>query len=78
MQNVLYKVQNLLIEGLTFSLTRKPVFANLASTRLQPQEEKMHTLFGVLGASVVVFVSVRVGATAVDIYQRWRDNDWDV
>ena len=37
----------------------------------------MNSFFAVIGASVVVYVSVRVGATVVDVIQRWRTGNWD-
>ena len=41
----------------------------------------MHLTFlnvlGVIGACFSVYVGVRVLATVVDVYFRWRDNDWE-
>ena len=36
-------------------------------------------VFAIIGACWVVYhVGVRGVATIVDVYQRWRDDDWDV
>jgi hypothetical protein len=37
----------------------------------------MKTSFAILGATLVVYFGVRILATIVDVYQRWRDNDWE-
>jgi len=38
----------------------------------------MYTFFSIVGACFTVYVAVRVVATVVDVYQRWRNDDWEV
>jgi hypothetical protein len=33
-------------------------------------------MFAVIGASWTVYFGLRIVATVVDVYQRWRNNDW--
>jgi hypothetical protein len=37
----------------------------------------MKTSFAIIGATVVVYVAIRVVATIYDVFLRWRDNDWE-
>ena len=34
--------------------------------------------FALIGAIWSTYYTVRLGATFVDVYQRWRDHDWEV
>ena len=38
----------------------------------------LHSVVGVVGSVVVTYFGVRLVATAVDIFGRWRRNDWSV
>ena len=38
----------------------------------------MYTVFAIIGACVVVYFAVCVGATVVDVLQRWRSGNWEV
>jgi hypothetical protein len=45
----------------------------------QEQNRKtMQTFLTVIGAVVVAYVGVRIFATGVDIFQRWRSGNWEV
>jgi len=32
----------------------------------------------IMGACVFVYFAIRVVATIIDVYQRWRNDDWEV
>ncbi len=38
----------------------------------------LHGVVGVAGSALVIYVGIRVVATAADIFGRWRRNDWSV
>jgi len=38
----------------------------------------LYSTVGVVGSAAVIYFGVRVVATAVDIFGRWRRNDWSV
>ena len=59
-------------------------WASRGHRRAAPEENRMfhltfQNMLGVIGACVVVYyVGVRGVATIADVYQRWRNDDWEI
>ena len=36
----------------------------------------MKTIFAIVGTTAFAYLAVRVAATVVDVFQRWRSGNW--